>query len=67
MDELLTPKEAAEALKLSVHTLNGWRCKADSPGPPWINVGGSIRYPMAELKIWIASRMRKGATATSPS
>ena len=44
LPELLTPKEAAAVLKVSMATLRGWRY-ADK-GPPVIHVGPStFRYP----------------------
>ena len=60
MDELLTPQEAADALKLSVHTLSAWRSRPGADGPDWINVGGAIRYKRSDLDKWISTRQRNG-------
>lgn len=60
MDQFLTPQEAADLLKMSVHTLSAWRSRQNPDGPPWIEVGGSIRYQHSDLTAWIASRKRNG-------
>ena len=63
MNELLTPQEAADALKLSVHTLSTWRSRHKAEGPPWIEVGGAIRYLQSDLTAWLDSRKRNGIPA----
>lgn len=54
--ELLTPREAAAALRVSPKTLAGWRL-ADGVGPRWTKLGTSptspIRYPRDELRKFI--------------
>ena len=57
---LLTPKEAAYRLKLSVSWLAKARMRGD--GPPYIKVGRSVRYPEPALLQWMKGRMR---TSTS--
>jgi hypothetical protein len=37
-----TVEETAAELKLSVHTLNGWRVKG--LGPEYCKLGGAVRY-----------------------
>jgi len=53
---LLTPKEAARSLKLS----NSWLAKARmrGDGPPYIQIGRSIRYAEAAVIQWMKSRQR---------
>jgi predicted DNA-binding transcriptional regulator AlpA len=54
---LLTPKEAARFLRVSVSWLAKARMRGD--GPPFIKMGGrSIRYSDAALQQWTKSRQR---------
>jgi excisionase family DNA binding protein len=53
---LLTPREAAELLKVSLSYLAKARMKGD--GPPFIKVGRSVRYSEAALLQWMKSRQR---------
>jgi hypothetical protein len=50
----LTPKEAAELLKVSVSWLAKARARGD--GPPFIKIGRCIRYSEAPLHIWAKSK-----------
>ena len=53
---LLTPKDAAALLKVSVSWLAKARMRGD--GPPYIKIGRSIRYSQAALEQWMKSRQR---------
>ena len=53
---LLTAKEAARLLKVSLSWLAKARMQGD--GPPYIKVGRSIRYTEATLLQWMKSRQR---------
>jgi predicted DNA-binding transcriptional regulator AlpA len=53
---LLTAKEAAYRLKLSVSWLAKARMRGD--GPPYVKVGRSIRYPEGAISEWVNSRQR---------
>ena len=53
---LLTPKEAAKLLKVSLSWLAKARMRGD--GPAYIRVGRSIRYSEAALLQWMKSRQR---------
>jgi hypothetical protein len=53
---LLTAKEAATLLKVSLSWLAKARMRGD--GPPYIRVGRSIRYAEAALIQWMKSRQR---------
>jgi hypothetical protein len=58
---LLTPKEAAKLLKVSLSWLAKARMRGD--GPPYIQISPrSIRYTEATLMQWMKSRQR---TSTS--
>jgi excisionase family DNA binding protein len=50
-DALLTEDEAADALRISVRTLQAWRMK--EAGPPFVRVGRTIRYRRGHIKDWI--------------
>ena len=53
---LLTAKDAARLLKVSLSWLAKARMRGD--GPPYICVGRSIRYAEADLIQWMRSRQR---------
>lgn len=53
---LLTPKEAAKLLKVSLSWFAKARMRGD--GPPYIRIGRSIRYAEAALIQWMKSRQR---------
>jgi excisionase family DNA binding protein len=53
---LLSPKEAAKLLKVSLSWLAKARMQGD--GPPYIRIGRSIRYSEAALLQWLKSRQR---------
>ena len=53
---LLTAKEAATLLKVSLSWLAKARMRGD--GPPYIRVGRSIRYAETALIQWMKSRQR---------
>jgi excisionase family DNA binding protein len=53
---LLTPKEAAVLLKVSLSWLAKARMRGD--GPPWMRIGRSVRYAETALLQWMKSRQR---------
>jgi excisionase family DNA binding protein len=53
---LLTAKEAANYLRVSLSWLAKTRMRGD--GPAYIKVGRSVRYPEAALIEWMKSRRR---------
>ncbi len=53
---LLTAKEAARLLKVSLSWLAKARMRGD--GPPYILIGRSVRYAEAALIQWMKSRQR---------
>jgi len=57
---LLTPKEAAHRLKLSVSWLAKARMRGD--GPPYIQVGRAIRYTEVALLQWMKSNTRSSTS-----
>ena len=57
---VLTPKETANRLKVSLSWLAKARMRGD--GPPYIPVGRSIRYSEAALQQWMKSRQRSSTS-----
>jgi predicted DNA-binding transcriptional regulator AlpA len=57
---LLTPKQAARHLNLSVSWLAKRRLAGD--GPPYVKLGGAVRYAETSLQQWMKGQQR---TSTS--
>jgi excisionase family DNA binding protein len=55
-ERLLTPKEAADLLRVSLSWLAKARMRGD--GPAYVKVGRSIRYREADLLQWTKSQQR---------
>jgi len=55
-ERLLTPKDAADLLRLSTSWLAKARMSGD--GPPYIKLGRSIRYRESILVQWMKSHVR---------
>ena len=55
-ERLLTPKDAAQFLRLSSSWLAKARMRGD--GPPYMQLGRSIRYQEGALLSWMKSRAR---------
>jgi len=53
---VLTPKDAARLMKVSLSWLAKARMRGD--GPPYMRIGRSIRYAEAALMQWMKSRQR---------
>lgn len=53
---LLTPKEVARLLNLSVSWLAKRRLAGD--GPPYIKMGGAVRYSQIALQQWMKAQQR---------
>jgi predicted DNA-binding transcriptional regulator AlpA len=62
-EPLLQEIAAAKLLGLSVGTLRNWR--SQRRGPPWIKMGRSVRYGIADLEKYLAAcRRTTGAAET---
>lgn len=57
MTTLLTEAEVARLLGLSPRTLRRWR-HANRSGPPFVYIGGRVRYRRDELEAWLESQPR---------
>ena len=55
-ERLLTPKDAANLLRLSESWLAKARMRGD--GPPYVKLGRTIRYREGALLQWLRSRQR---------
>ncbi len=65
---LLTPAQAAEFLRVTVHTLAEWR--SERRGPPYVKLEGRlVRYRHRDIESYIAQRLveSSGLTSVMPS
>lgn len=60
----LDTQDAAERMDLSPRTLEQWRVKGG--GPPFMKIGGGVRYDRADLDQWLASRKRRSTSDPGP-
>lgn len=51
---LITAKELAAMLDISIRTI--WRRRSDGSLPPPVQIGGSVRWRLADIRQWIAQR-----------
>ena len=55
-ERLLTPREVADGLRVSLSWLAKARMRGD--GPPFTKIGRGIKYPESELVRWMLSKQR---------
>lgn len=60
-DPLLNEIEAAELLKVSPRTLQGWRYRGDN-GPEYYALGSVIRYSLSQIDSYLNSRTRRSTS-----
>jgi excisionase family DNA binding protein len=65
VNSLLTQREAARFLRLSVRTLE--RHRAAGTGPDYVLIGRLVRYRAEDLSGWLALLVRHPAAAIPPS
>ena len=51
---LLTPEDLSGLLKVPVDTLRHWRYHRT--GPPWLKIGGRVRYTVPAVTEWLAAQ-----------
>jgi excisionase family DNA binding protein len=51
LEGLLTMKELAAYLNVSVSTIKDWRGRGE--GPPALRVGGSLRWRREDIEAWL--------------
>jgi predicted DNA-binding transcriptional regulator AlpA len=62
VDQVMTQKELADMLKVSVEQLRLWRVRGF--GPPMFRVGlQAIRYRRSEVERWITEQEQSAASA----
>jgi hypothetical protein len=59
---VLTPKQAAAQLNLSTSWLAKQRLKGG--GPPYIKMGGAVRYNATTLQEWMKGKQRLSTSGT---
>jgi excisionase family DNA binding protein len=59
---LLTIKEVADRLKVSVGCLRAWRIRGE--GPPAVRVGSALRWDEREVDAWLNARRESGGLAS---
>lgn len=57
---LITPRELARRLNLSVSTLAKWRCYGC--GPAYRKIGNRIRYDEDDVAVWLRARVRRSTS-----
>jgi hypothetical protein len=63
-DKLLTTEEFCELASISVRYAKALRVKGG--GPPFVKFGTPVRYRLADVRAWIASRTVSSTSAASP-
>lgn len=64
MQKLLTPAETAARLRVTIATLERWRCGRSGPHLPYLRLGehGSVRYREADVQAVIDDNLRGAAS-----
>ncbi len=60
VEPLLTVREAAAHLSLSVSSLNKRRLTGDTP--PFVKLGKSVRYRRSDLDFWTEKHLQKSTS-----
>jgi excisionase family DNA binding protein len=60
---LLTEKQAAQFLAVSVRAVQAWRHRG--VGPRWVRCGRLVRYRLADIQAWLATNTHQGTTEYS--
>jgi hypothetical protein len=58
---LLSTEHAAQHIGITPHTLTVWRC-TKRQNIPYIKVGRLVKYRLADLEVWLETRMISNAT-----
>ena len=62
LNSLVPEKEVATQLAISLASLRRWR--VEGRGPRYLKLGASVRYRIADVEDWLASRPAGGDGAT---
>ena len=60
METLWTTEQTARVLGMKAHTLEKWR--TTGAGPPFIYVGGAVRYRPSAVEAWLESQTRRSTS-----
>jgi len=60
MRTMLDAKAAAALLGVAAQTMARWRCEGG--GPPFLKLGGSVRYDVRDLERWIEGQRRRSTS-----
>ena len=64
-NELLTPEQVAELLKVHTGTLENWRVRGE--GPPYVKLGhrprSPVRYRSQDVEDWIFTDIKRANAA----
>lgn len=67
---LLTPRQVAERVGLSLSTLSKMRLATAGDGAiPYLKVGpksGAVRYDASDVQAWLAAKPRRRSTSDTP-
>ena len=55
VEKLLTPKELAQMLGMSLSSINRTRCMGGLDLPSYVKIGKSVRYKLSTVLKWIES------------
>lgn len=62
IEDLMTPKEVAEALRVSVRALDQWRLEKPPRGPKWLKLGDGttspVRYRRRDVQTFLSRRSK---------
>ena len=64
MSHFLTTRDLAERWRVSQGTLRNWRCAGK--GPPYVTIGGGIRYDIKDVQLWEMMNPSETDEPTSP-
>lgn len=59
----LNERDLSQRYNISVKTLRAWRFR--HIGPPYLKLGGSVRYRLADLERWETSHIREAEPANA--
>lgn len=60
----VSPREAADRLGIERSTLANWRW--NGKGPPYLKIGGRVRYRLSDLATYLDGRIRKSTSDRGP-
>lgn len=46
-------RDCGAYIGVSVHTLARWRSDGNDSGPPWVRIGGLVRYDLRAVDRWL--------------